>query len=204
MPTTTFYHLDPQKKQRLFEAALAEFSQKSFADSAISEIIRRAKIPRGSFYQYFEDKLDCYLYFVSQIQTERNQTFLKALNESDGNLLLATRKFYQISINEIINGPYATYFQIMIQAHDFRLHRRLPHGGQQQLINQLYENTNLQLLKVNGIDQFRCLIEMILNIFFRSVGRYFYCQQAGNFQPVETIKKQCLTMLSWLENGVVK
>ncbi|WP_034993901.1 hypothetical protein [Liquorilactobacillus vini] len=103
-------------------------------------------------------------------------------------MLLATRKFYQISINEIINGPYAAYFQIMIQAHDFRLHRRLPHGGQQQLIDQLYENTNLQLLKVNGIDQFRCLIEMILNIFFDRLAVTFIVNKQVTFNQLKQSK----------------
>jgi AcrR family transcriptional regulator len=202
MPKATFYNLESQKKQRLFEAALAEFSKKSFADSAISEIVRRAGISRGSFYQYFDDKLDCYLYFVGQVQSESNQLFLSCLAQEKGDLLAATRFFYQKSINSILNGPYSKFYQIMIQAHDFRLHRLLPHGNQQQLTTELYGKCDLSLLKIQKIDEFRYLVDMILNILFRSVGRYFYLQGTDYPQTITDVKNHCLLMLSWLSDGI--
>ena len=112
--------------------------------------------------------------------------------------------FYQASLENIINGPYAAYYQIMIQAHDFRLLRLLHHGSQEELVKDLYQQTNLKLLKVKNLDEFRCLIEMILNIFFRSVGRFFHQKQVGRPQPVAKIKQECVLMLGWLENGVEK
>lgn len=68
MPKATFYRLELTKKRQLFRALKKEFEYKSFADASINEIIKTAGIARGSFYQYFEDKLDCYLYFVEKLQ----------------------------------------------------------------------------------------------------------------------------------------
>lgn len=201
MPKDTFYHLDSAKKNRLFSAIKTEFSQKSFADSAISEIVKAAGISRGSFYQYFEDKLDCYLYFVGQVQNERNQIFLDNLISNHGDLLAATKKFFMTSIEDVLHGTYADFYQTMITAHDFRLHRFLHRGSRQQLVNDLYQHTNLELLRVNNLDDFKYLVEMLLNIFFRSIGNYFNSKSTPPL-TVEQIQKRCLLMLDWLANGV--
>ena len=38
------------------DAAWAEFTSTSFTDASINRIIHSARLPRGSFYQYFQDK----------------------------------------------------------------------------------------------------------------------------------------------------
>ena len=53
MPKQTFYNLEKDKKDRLIEACLEEFSSYTFTDSSINRIIKNAEISRGSFYQYF-------------------------------------------------------------------------------------------------------------------------------------------------------
>lgn len=62
MPTSTFYNLSDEKKDRIFGAALKEFSARTFSQASLNQIIKNAGIPKGSFYQYFEDKEDLYLY----------------------------------------------------------------------------------------------------------------------------------------------
>lgn len=60
MPKNTFYHLPEKKQQRLLDAASIEFSRSTLKDASIANIVKLAEIPRGSFYQYFEDKEDLY------------------------------------------------------------------------------------------------------------------------------------------------
>lgn len=68
MPTATFFHLPEEKRRRLMDAAWAEFTHVPFADASINKIIQTAGIPRGSFYQYFEDKRDLFDYLVRPVQ----------------------------------------------------------------------------------------------------------------------------------------
>ncbi len=51
----TFKNLSKEKQERILEAAQNEFSRVPFSQAQISNIVREAKIPRGSFYQYFDD-----------------------------------------------------------------------------------------------------------------------------------------------------
>ena len=67
MPSQTFFNLPEEKKERVIEAALEEFSQHLYHNASIARIIESAGIPRGSFYQYFSDLEDVYKYLFSLI-----------------------------------------------------------------------------------------------------------------------------------------
>jgi TetR/AcrR family transcriptional regulator len=75
MPRPTFFNLPAEKKQRVFDAAVMEFAQHRFSDASINRIIKAAGIPRGSFYQYFKNKEDLYLYVLGQIGREKIDIF---------------------------------------------------------------------------------------------------------------------------------
>ena len=65
MPKSTFYRISEEKRNRILTAARNEFLSVPYSEVSINKIIKEAKIPRGSFYQYFEDKEDLF-YFMLQ------------------------------------------------------------------------------------------------------------------------------------------
>jgi len=71
MPKDTFYRLKDEKKQRIFEAAVQEFALRKFSEASLNQIVKAAKIPWGSFYQYFDDKEDLYLYVIQEISRDK-------------------------------------------------------------------------------------------------------------------------------------
>lgn len=64
MPKETFFNLPAEKRQQILDAAIEEFAAKPYKSASISRIVRETGIAKGSFYQYFEDKKDLYLYLV--------------------------------------------------------------------------------------------------------------------------------------------
>ena len=62
MCTETFLRLPEEKRNRFLDAAWAEFTTVPFQDVSINKIILRARISRGSFYQYFASKDDLFAY----------------------------------------------------------------------------------------------------------------------------------------------
>ena len=73
MPKDTFYNLSDEKKKRIFDAAVQEFSTRPFSEASLNKIVKSAKIPWGSFYQYFNDKEDLYLYMLGEIGKEKHK-----------------------------------------------------------------------------------------------------------------------------------
>jgi AcrR family transcriptional regulator len=76
MPTRTFFDLAPERRERLVREAIVEFSEKPFAEASLSQIAQRSRIPKGSFYQYFEDKLDLYRWLVTEETPRHKRRFL--------------------------------------------------------------------------------------------------------------------------------
>lgn len=54
----TFYNLPPEKREKIIDVTRKEFRKGSKKKITINSVIKNAGISRGSFYQYFDDKLD--------------------------------------------------------------------------------------------------------------------------------------------------
>lgn len=70
MPKDTFNNLDDVKREKIIAAAKIEFLNNPLRKARVSNIVTAAKIPRGSFYQYFEDLDDLYYYIVDKVFNE--------------------------------------------------------------------------------------------------------------------------------------
>lgn len=102
MPTNTFFRLPEEKRVRLIDAAWEEFTSTRFSDVSINRIIHHARIPRGSFYQYFEDKEDLFIYLMDDIRRHFVDALEEMLIQAGGNLFdlpfLAFERFQQKSM----------------------------------------------------------------------------------------------------------
>lgn len=65
MPKETFHNLSGEKQFKIIDAAKEEFTKNSLHKSRVSNIIQKAGIPRGSFYQYFVDLEDLFFYVMN-------------------------------------------------------------------------------------------------------------------------------------------
>ena len=86
MPSNTFFRLPEEKRQRLLTAARKEFKRIRFSDVSINRIILNACIPRGSFYQYFEDKEDLFRYLMGDMRDYFYHALVQLLEAGKGNL----------------------------------------------------------------------------------------------------------------------
>lgn len=58
----TFLNLPAEKRRRIVEAAIREFSEKGYERASINAIVGAVGIAKGSIYQYFPDKKGLFLY----------------------------------------------------------------------------------------------------------------------------------------------
>ncbi|MEW6523862.1 MAG: TetR/AcrR family transcriptional regulator [Bacillota bacterium] len=67
MPTERFRNLSQEKRERIDRAAIDELAELGFEGATVAGVVRRAQIPRGSFYQYFADMSDLIAYVFGLI-----------------------------------------------------------------------------------------------------------------------------------------
>lgn len=99
MPTSTFYNLPEDKKNRVISAAIDEFLRVDNGEIVIKNIINQAGIPRGSFYQYFESKEDLVDYIMKNRMFKDEQDFTKKMQEVNGDILSAFENFFYNTIS---------------------------------------------------------------------------------------------------------
>ena len=89
MPTSTFFNLPAEKREKLIRAAWEEFGRTSYPESSINKIIQAADIPRGSFYQYFADKGDLFRFLLKDFLEELTLALEETLKRHSGDLFAA-------------------------------------------------------------------------------------------------------------------
>ncbi|ABN54335.1 MAG TPA: TetR/AcrR family transcriptional regulator [Hungateiclostridium thermocellum] len=81
MPKETFFNLPKDKRNLIISAAMDEFSKAGYNTASINQICKKSNIPKGSFYQYFTDKLDLYVYIMTLTIEEKIKFFSSAIAE---------------------------------------------------------------------------------------------------------------------------
>lgn len=102
MPKETFYNLNEEKKEKIEKAIINEFSRNSFEKASISNIIEEAKIPRGSFYQYFDDKEDAVKYIIEKFMNIQKQRIEAIIHQNKGDIFKTSIDIFEYIVNENI------------------------------------------------------------------------------------------------------
>jgi AcrR family transcriptional regulator len=79
MPKPTFHNLPDAKRQRIVDAAVAEFSTVAFEAASLNRIVKGAGIAKGSFYQYFDDLFDLFRWLLLEHLAADKLAFMSKL-----------------------------------------------------------------------------------------------------------------------------
>ena len=94
----TFYNLPEEKRQRVTEAIVDEFANAEDDKVSINRIVQKANISRGSFYQYFDDKLDLVEVLIRSYLNMVIDDLRRAIISSDGDIFYTFECVYDIIV----------------------------------------------------------------------------------------------------------
>lgn len=128
VPKKTFYNLTQDKRAHIEMMALEEFENKIYEKVSISRIVKNAEIAKGSFYQYFENKLDLASHLIELI-AKAEMTYIEKnmLKESDDeNFFSWLRRQMEMSIEfALTNKQYVNVYRMLTLSNDFTLQSKL-------------------------------------------------------------------------------
>lgn len=70
MPTKMFFELNDEKRNKIIEICITEFSQFGYANSSTNRITQNASISKGSLFKYFQNKEELYFYILDLVAME--------------------------------------------------------------------------------------------------------------------------------------
>src|SRR5690625_3310872 len=111
MPKQTFFNLPHEKRELLIQSAKKEFSRVPLSEASIANIIKSAGIPRGSFYQYFEDKEDAFYYILEKQTETHNNELTLMLKKNNGDLFEAFIEIFEYMLIEFQNQENLDFYR---------------------------------------------------------------------------------------------
>ena len=111
MAKQTFLNLNEEKRKVVEESLKKEFSRVPLKDALVSNIVKCAKIPRGSFYQYFNDIEDAFYYVIGQYSKDIQKTLLENIVRNKGDIILSYRQLYIYILDMIEKEENKDYFE---------------------------------------------------------------------------------------------
>jgi len=111
MAKQTFLNLPDDKRNTVIKALKKEFERAALKDALVSNIVEDAKIPRGSFYQYFEDIEDAYYYLIDLYSKDIKKFLLDDLKSNNGDIILSYRHLYIYILDMIEDKNNKAYFE---------------------------------------------------------------------------------------------
>lgn len=192
MPTDTFFNLANSKKEKIEKYSIKEFANYGYTKASINRIIKDAQISRGSFYSYFLDKDDLYLYLITKyfdITQEVNQQDFNNLNYFDYQYEL-----FNILLSKGANNPkwmkkFLTDSTVK-QMNIFWQHIR----SQSNITKK--QLSNLRFVSNNDLQQINYITNQII---WKSLDEYFIKQE-----NIEVIKQKIQKQLLFLKIGIQK
>jgi AcrR family transcriptional regulator len=115
MPSATFEKLAISKKEAFIRAFLKEFASKSYKEASISTVVKQLGIAKGSVYQYFENKMDLFLYLKQYAEQQKGQYMLQVDRAACTDFWMYLRLLYEQGIAFDAAYPLETRFLYNLQ-----------------------------------------------------------------------------------------
>jgi TetR/AcrR family transcriptional regulator len=175
MPKDTFFNLDKAKQKRIFEAAVDEFSQRRFSEASINQVVKNAGISRGSFYQYFKDKEDLYLYVLKQIGKEKLDIISRVGElKPDADFFDGYMYMFRAALEWSIQKPRYYRIGMLMELDDSRfvseLRKALPEGF--LMLKGMLEK-DMQLGRIRDDVDIDLVVDIIYTLNLHLLVRYF-------------------------------
>ena len=195
MPKSTFFRLNEEKRSKIDEALIKEFNRVSFERASISNIVKEAKIPRGSFYQYFEDKEDAINYIIKKVITVEYEKVYSIMKEKNGDIFEAFLCLYDYSIQEtIVNNNYKLVRNILLELRKRNINIL---NYDKKMIEDIIKLINIDNLKIETEDDLFYVLKMLIIII-----RTIVIEVVSKNKTIEKGKKDIIKMFELLKIGI--
>ncbi|MDX1770889.1 MAG: TetR family transcriptional regulator [Planococcaceae bacterium] len=203
MPKQTFFNLPIEKRDSLISAAMKEFSRVPLSEASIANIIKDAAIPRGSFYQYFEDKEDIFYFLLEEYSSTLNQRFRSILVKEDGDLIPTFIESYRMMLESIQNKEFRYFFKNAFLNMNYRIENTISKSISEEKRNSRFAEVaklvNMDLLNIQHESELFHVVKIIRAVTFQNLIQVF----ALELSMEESIKNYTLD-LHLIKNGVYK
>lgn len=198
MVKQTFLNLTKEKQDRILLSARKEFSRAPLTEASVANIIKEAGIPRGSFYQYFDNLEDIFYYILETYSKDIKQKLTSNLVQYGGDVIKSFADLYQYILLRISESSNEAYFKNIFLNMDYKL--------QKMFLPNLVDNLNeiIQLIDINSLNinsrlQLIYILEIIESVMMHNLIQVFQ-RNVSKEKNVEIFVKELIL----IKEGIYK
>lgn len=200
MPSERFFHLSDEKKERIKQAAINELSEFSLDQMSINRVIKSAEIPRGSFYEYFEDKFDLVNYLMSGFKLKVKEFADNEIANNNRDIFKVFEELFSYVVDLKLESGNNQFFKNIFSCLKFsEKDLKFIYSERNMIVNEYYDKADLDNYKIKTKEDFICMLDVILDIFAKEVVSYFV-EPENQLQHKELFSKK----LSMIKFGVIR
>lgn len=203
MPTQTFFNLAKEKQDNIICTSKIEFTKYGFYEASINRIIKDVGISRGSFYQYFENKEDLFIYILNNTR----QLLMSSISKKIANKKCSFFDLHLLIFDEITNinfvGEDKDFIITTISNFDIKLINHLfvflvPKDPTND-INEIRKIVDFDNIRLTTVDEMMNLHSILMNSMMSQLVVYF-----TKMYTLEDCRKNLLIQFDLIKYGVLK
>ncbi|NLC32087.1 MAG: TetR/AcrR family transcriptional regulator [Clostridiales bacterium] len=134
--------MDPQKKGRLINAAIHEFSLYPYEKASTNNIVRKAEISKGLLFHYFGSKKELYDWLVGFVLTKLFRDIASQIDWNQQDIFLRIKALVILKMKMGQDYPHMFDFVIKVLSQS--------HTTKMEDVNKLYDRYGIQLQTTLG------------------------------------------------------
>jgi AcrR family transcriptional regulator len=209
MPKATFCNLPEEKKKIIEETSISEFAAFGYDKASINRIVEKCKIAKGSFYQYFDDKKDLFLYLVKIISEEKIKYMSPVLKNPDQyDFFTLIRELFVSGLKFAADNPELTLMGIwLLKSKGHPIYKDIMEVGLQKA-QDVYSDLLKHAIKKNEIrgDIDLDFISHMISSMNVNVMEYYFQNIKRKKSDMQKIDKDIIKvvdlLLDFIKNGI--
>lgn len=198
MPKKTFFNLPESKRNNVIKAAKKEFSRAPIATALVSNIVADAKIPRGSFYQYFDDIEDCFYFIVDEYSKEIKTKLISNLKEYNGDLIKSYHNLFLYIMDMIEEEKNKEYFEKLFLNMNNKIQKMFTPNFNDGL-NNIINMVDVDKLNIQGKYSLGYVLDIIESVMIHNIVET-YNRNMNKEKKIDIFEKELLLV----SKGIVK
>ena len=199
MASERFKMLKPKKKKMVLDSIMTCIMNNKLDEVSVLDIANEAEMSRGTFYTYFESKLDAVYTFFSYRISEFFDLFKQIVEENNYEIFKSTRiAFYKLK-NHFADPSYFKLLQNVIYVSDIDVlvsYAKELTTNMKQMFDWLYENTDIKSKNVNQPSEVKLLVDLVFDVYGKLLARLAYNVD------VQNIDRDFEFLMDVIEKGV--
>lgn len=153
--SSKFLSLNPEKQERILNAALKEFALKGYENASTNEIVKSAGISKGLLFHYFKNKKELYLFLYNHFTHVMVEDFFNELDLSERDIFERMKTLMILKNKLMAKHPEVFDFTVAASMETAKEVKEILNNTNTELIqasySRLFDNIDITMFK-DGVD----------------------------------------------------